>query len=302
VLIIGDSIATGMSWHHSAIAIVQKNLGVDWQVAVCRTLVGEGCPFDGARPQSAVDLAESLASVPPYVVVEVGYNDSPDTFAAGIDQFLSDLRAAGAQHILWLTLRETREPYPQLNQALASASARYPRLTLIDWNAASGNHPEWFQRDGLHLDDTGADAMAHLIHGSLFEIINPLRVDGQSVPTLRPGRIYRAHLRAVGGTEPYRWHVSRGRPPHGIHLAADGSLYGRVGDGKPMTFRVTVTDADGLTAQSGNTTNSPRYAAGLRTEALARRSRSRRAKQLSQMPCVTASRSGAGPWCQPPSV
>jgi len=42
-----DSIATGMSWHDSAIAIVQKHLDVVWQVAVCGTLAGHGCPFDG---------------------------------------------------------------------------------------------------------------------------------------------------------------------------------------------------------------------------------------------------------------
>jgi lysophospholipase L1-like esterase len=247
VLIIGDSIATGMSWHASSIGILQKNLEVEWEVAVCRTLVGEGCPFEGARPQSASDLVASLASVPPYVVVEVGYNDSPDTFQAGIDQFMNELRAEGAQHVFWLTLRETRQPFPELNRILASASHRYPELELIDWNAATGSHPEWFQGDGTHLDETGGDAMAHLIHGRLFEVISPLRVAGLSLPRLRPGHSYRAQLRAIGGTKPYRWHVSGGRPPNGIHLAADGYLYGRAGDG-PRSFRISVTDADGLTA------------------------------------------------------
>lgn len=247
VLIIGDSIATGMVWHDSAVAIVQKHLEVDWEVAVCRTLVGNGCPSDGARPESAIDLVESLASVPPYVVVEVGYNDSPDSFGAGVDAFMNELRAEGVQHVFWLTLRETREPFPQLNGVLASASARYPELRLIDWNAASGPHPEWLQADGLHLDEGGGDAMAHLIHGSLLEVISPLRVERPSLPTLRRGCSYQAHLRAAGGTPPYRWHVSGGRPPHGIHLAPNGSLYGRNGGG-PRSFRVSVTDADGLVA------------------------------------------------------
>src|SRR5947199_5962484 len=80
VMILGDSVATGMSWHNDAIAVMQRNLDVDWQIAICRRLTGQSCWSDGVQPPTAVDLVSSLPSVPPYVVLVMGYNDDADTF------------------------------------------------------------------------------------------------------------------------------------------------------------------------------------------------------------------------------
>lgn len=110
VLIVGDSVATGMSWNNEAIAIVQRGFSVDWQVAICRRLTGESCPFDGAEPENTIDLVDAMPSVPPTVVVEMGYNDFAESFAASVDATIDALVARGARRVLWLTLRETRGP------------------------------------------------------------------------------------------------------------------------------------------------------------------------------------------------
>jgi hypothetical protein len=249
VLLIGDSVGTGMSWHDDAIAVMEKNLAVDWQVAICRRLIGESCdPGDGeAIPPTLVDLVNSMPSVPPTVVVEMGYNDFEDTFSDAVDDAMQVLIAKGAKHVLWLTISNSvNVPYGDLNAVLEAKTAEYPELQLVDWNKYSINHiAQWFQPDNVHLLDKGGVAMAHLIHSAVIALFSPLRPAEPSL-VLTSGHSYDSPLRAVGGTPPYQWRVASGRPPHGIHLLPNGLLYGR-----PTvrgTFTVSVTDADGVTA------------------------------------------------------
>lgn len=246
VLLIGDSIATAMFWHRPAVAALQKHLAVDWEVAVCRTLTGQSCPFDGARPENALDLIDAMPRVPPIVVVELGYNDDEDTFAAAVDEIMSRLIAKGAQHVLWLTLAATREPYPELDVDLTQAAVRYPQLELVDWDSYSFGHASWFQNDFVHLTIAGGVAMAHLVHGRIVALYAPLRLQVPALPQLRPGRMYRTRLRATGGTAPYRWSVAGGRPPRGLRLLANGVLYGKPAGSTSMDFLARVVDADGV--------------------------------------------------------
>lgn len=247
VMIIGDSVATGMLWHPSAISVLQKGLDVDWEVAVCRTVTDPGCPFEGERPPSLVDLVGTLGSVPPIVLVEVGYNDTLSTFADSVDAAMTALVAAGAQHVLWATLREVRGPFPELNAVLRQATERWPQLELVDWNAVSAGQNGWFQTDGEHLLEAGGIALAHLFHGAVFRLVDPLRI--VSAPLrLRSGRPYTTRLRAAGGAAPYRWSVVTGRPPRGFHLGANGTVTARLTAAAHAAFTLQVTDADGATA------------------------------------------------------
>jgi|SRR5581483_2965375 len=252
VMIIGDSVATGMSWHDDAIAVMQKNLNVQWQVAVCRTLIGQSCEDSATHeiPSTLVDLVSTFAKVPPTVVVELGYNDPEPTFASAVDQTMQALVAKGAVHVLWLTLRASREPYPELNQILEQKATEYPQLELLDWNTLAAAHPEWFQVDGVHLVDAGGVAMAHLIHGAVIALYTPLHVASRTLPPVRRGQVYTSTLRAAGGTAPFTWRVSSGRPPLGVHILGNGRVYGRPRTNTGARFSVTVTDADGMTAMS----------------------------------------------------
>jgi hypothetical protein len=251
ILMIGDSVGTGISWHRDAIAVMSKNVqDIEWDITICRRTVGESCdPGDGeAVPPNVVDLVNSLPSVPSTVVVEMGYNDYLDTFAGAVDQTMEALLSKGAQHVLWLNLREAEEPFPELNAILEAKAQEYPQLQILDWNALSAPHPEWFQTDHVHLLDAGGVAMAHLVHGSVMALYAPLHVVG-TLPPVRAGHPYAAKLQAAGGTAPYTWKVTAGRPPNGIRLLPNGRILGAPRQNVPMNFAVTVTDSDGLTAQ-----------------------------------------------------
>lgn len=249
VLIIGDSVATGMSWHDDAIAVMQRDLAVTWDVAVCRRLTGASCQDSatGEQPPTALQDIDAMSSVPPIVVMVMGYNDYEDTFASSVEQTMDALLARGAKHVLWLTLRQSRDPYPALDAILESETAKYPQLRLVDWDALSAGSPGWFQDDGVHLDDAGGVAMAHLVHGAVMQFVNPLRRVPSRLPLLRPGRRYSFLLRAAGGASPYRWRVAAGAPPRGIHLLTSGRIYGTPRTRAPLRFAVRLTDADGST-------------------------------------------------------
>jgi hypothetical protein len=249
ITVIGDSVATGMLWHNDAIAVMEDGLDVDWQVAVCRRLEGTSCPFEGTEVPTFVDLVRSLGTrIEPIVVVEMGYNDFEQTFAQSVDDAIQALLAAGAKHILWLTLREVRHPYVHMNDMLAAADRRYPQLTLVDWNMYSRSHPDWFQNDGEHLIDAGGVAMATLVHAAVLKALVPVTVASKRLPVGRVGHPYRARLVASGGTAPYRWDVPHGSLPKGLRLMKNGQIVGVPKHPARVAVAVRATDAAGDTA------------------------------------------------------
>jgi hypothetical protein len=252
VTLIGDSVADAIDENASAAAILAQGVDLDLEVAPCRRVEGVGCPYQGARPPSVVQLAQSLGSkLGPYVVVSVGYNDFEDQYAGNVEHALQALDAAGVKHVWWLTLRAAHHPYLTMNDDLEAAASRHPELTVVDWNLYSRSHPSWFQGDGLHLLPSGADAMSTLIHRTLLAdgvALPPPRVTTTALPRAKSGRPYRARLRAVAGLAPYRWMLLE-RVPAGIHLEASGVVRGtpRARRGR-YTFDVRVRDDAGSMA------------------------------------------------------
>ena len=93
------------------------------------------------------------------LVVDVGYNEGPIGYGAGIDDVMRAALAQKATGVVWVTLRETRDLYRQTNEAIRRARRRWPQLEVADWNAFSAGKP-WFASDGLHLTPTGAVELA----------------------------------------------------------------------------------------------------------------------------------------------
>ena len=111
VTLIGDSVADAIAEDTAAIAILGQGIDLDLQVAPCRRVDGDGCPYQGVRPPSVVQLVQSLgAKIGPYVVVSVGYNDFDDRYAGNVENALQALDAAGVKHVWWLTLRAAHHP------------------------------------------------------------------------------------------------------------------------------------------------------------------------------------------------
>jgi len=249
VTLIGDSVADAIPGDDSAVAILRQGIDLDLEVAPCRRVEGEGCPYQGTRPPSAVQLIQSLGSkLGDNVVVAVGYNDFEDQYAGNVEDAVDALAAAGVKRVFWLTLRAARHPYLSMNDDIAQVAAKHPQMTVIDWNVYSRSHPDWFQTDGLHLLGPGADGMATLIHKSLLAAgvaAKPARITTATLPAAHRGRPYRAKLAAVAGITPYTWSLLE-RAPAGVHLAANGAVSGtpRARAGR-YTFDVRVRDAGG---------------------------------------------------------
>jgi hypothetical protein len=254
VTVIGDSIPTAMAYNAPAKRVLERGVDLDLQLAVCRRLVGESCPYEGSRPPSLVDLLPSL-QLGSTVVVAVGYNDWENTFADAVETALQALQKEGVDHVLWLTLRAERQSYLSMNEVIRSAAGRHPELTIVDWNAYSRNNPDWFQDDGLHLTGDGAFAMATLVHRSLDELglvaapaQNKLAITARALPAARVGQPYFVRLTASGGTRPITWKLKSGTLPLGVRLLRDGRIKGKPKVAGRSTATVLATDAKGLAA------------------------------------------------------
>ena len=250
VTLIGDSVATAIEETNSAAAIVRQGVDLDLETAPCRRVDDAGCPgTGGVVPPSVVELTKQMGSrLGAYVVVAVGYNDFEDHYAQNIENALDAFAAAGVKHVWWLTLRAAHHPYITMNAAIAAAAQKHPEMSVIDWNVYSRSHPDWFQADGLHLLEKGADELATLIHRALLQdgiALPPVRVSTTSLPVAHRGKSYRVRLRATRGLAPYTWSLLE-RAPAGMHLEANGLVEGTA-HAKPgrYAFNVKVKDAAG---------------------------------------------------------
>lgn len=249
VTVIGDSVVTGVLWNGKALAILGQGLDLKMQVAVCRRLTGQSCPYEGGEATNLVDLVSSLgAALGPTVVVVVGYNDYQQTFAASVEQSVRALLGAGVKRILWATLRVAREPYVTMNSDLWAAAVKHPELTIVDWNRYSRSHPDWFQNDGIHLVPAGAVALAGMLHAAVMKALAPSRlvVVDPRLPVARVGRPYASRLLARGGSPPYRWRVVAGSWPRGLHLRVDGRISGTPLRQGRVAVVLRAADAEGL--------------------------------------------------------
>jgi hypothetical protein len=252
VTLIGDSVADAIPGDPGAVSILRQGIDLDLEVAPCRRVEGEGCPVEGVRPPSVVQLIQSMGSrLGPNVVVAVGYNDFEDQYAGNIEDAIDALAAAGVKRVFWLTLRAAHHPYITMNADIAQAAARHPQLTVVDWNAYSRSHADWFQADGLHLLGPGADAMATLIHKTLLEAgvaAKPPRIATTALPPAHRDKAYRVRLVARAGVAPYRWSLLE-RAPAGVHLAPNGTVTGTPhAKAGRYTFNVQVRDSLGTMA------------------------------------------------------
>jgi hypothetical protein len=252
VTLIGDSVADSLPGTSTAIAILRQGIDLDLEVAPCRRVDQDSCPYNGVRPPNLVQLVNAMGTkLGPNVVVAVGYNDFEDQYAQNIEDALNALNAAGVKRVYWLTLRAAHHGYVNMNDDIVAAAAKHPELRVIDWNVYSRSHPDWFQDDGLHLLMPGAEAMATLIHQTLLDdglAVPPVQVATTSLPVAHRGKPYHAQLGAASGLAPYRWSVLE-RAPTGIHLEPSGLILGtpRAKLGLHI-FDVQVQDSSGTMA------------------------------------------------------
>ena len=122
------------------------------------------------QPPAAIDVLRrrrAAGQLGDGVAVHVG-NNGPFT-EEQFDEMMRVLAGIGKVLIVNATVPpgvDTPIAVPN-NHVLASGVQRYPNTVLVDWHAASANHPEFFGEDRTHLTLQGAQAYADLIAGYL---------------------------------------------------------------------------------------------------------------------------------------
>jgi hypothetical protein len=147
------------------------------QVAPGRWAVGDSVML-GARAQLAargvrVDAVESrqfhagialvraarnAGTLPRNVIVHLGTNGTV-TLA---DCHALVATAGTSRRVFLVTVHGPRSWMPGDNARLAACAASYRdrRVVLVNWDRAAARHPEWFYRDGIHVNGAGRAAYA----------------------------------------------------------------------------------------------------------------------------------------------
>jgi hypothetical protein len=145
ILAIGDSVMIGAAKQlRSVIGDIEVDAKVSRQASAAIKLVR-------ARRD-----AGQLGDV---VVIHIGSN-GPFS-AEKFDDLMAQL--AGVRRVVIVTVKVPRRWEGPNNAMLVEGATRYPNVVLVDWHAASADHPELFRPDGIHLRPAGARLYADLI-------------------------------------------------------------------------------------------------------------------------------------------
>ena len=160
VTMITDSVGGVFFWATAPRDAFAKGLDLDLEVKTCRKLVSAGCPAYGDdHPASALETIRALGDqIGSVVVIDVGYNDVSDSYAAGLDEVMRALAEAGVFHVIWVTLEELQSSWTSINEQIRAAQQRWPGLTVADWAPITAGQ-SWFG-DGPHLNYDGAVAFS----------------------------------------------------------------------------------------------------------------------------------------------
>jgi hypothetical protein len=171
VTMISDSVPASIAFDVGAKATLAQGIDLFLEPGEGRVLDGVDTP--GEFTDTGLRLIQTLGpKLGPTVIMSIGDNDLWSQYAEGISAALDELHAAGVKHVLWATLHVSPDhtSYALFNNALRAAAATHPELTILDWNAYAGAHPEWFQGDGVHLQDDGPRALAQFFHDGLAKL------------------------------------------------------------------------------------------------------------------------------------
>ncbi len=169
-----------MQYYANDDELIATTYDVYLEVGNCRRLVRPSCAVGGkpATP-SALPVMQTTAKgkLGQVLVMMTGYDDFHD-ITPDIDAIMTEANAQGVGEVLWLTYRESptyflpdgqqgAPVYVGSNARLREAEDRWPALTVLDWNAHSAGHPEWFASDGIHLRPSGTPQLAAFIKAAL---------------------------------------------------------------------------------------------------------------------------------------
>lgn len=131
----------------------------------------------GRQGSDLLKLVKTLADsklVSDTVLIHIGTNGY--IYEQNLKQLLQLLQ--DKKQLVFVNVHADRRWTDDNNALLKKYQALYKNMTLVDWNAASANHPEYFVKDGIHLTGKGMAAYSELIRLSLGvpDMRNPVPV------------------------------------------------------------------------------------------------------------------------------
>lgn len=135
--------------------------------------------------QDIYDTYASQNMVGDVVVFALGTNG-----VATDEQLDTIVNDVGADKHIWLiNTRSTTSWMAETNAALQRAADRYDNVELIDWYSLSADHGDWFDGDGTHLSETGAQAYVDMVYSAVQSYL-PEHNEGDAHAELRSGAQY----------------------------------------------------------------------------------------------------------------
>ena len=125
-----------------------------------RKLTSYGITVDAAKNRQVnagaqvLDYRMKTGELGNNVVIHLGTNGrtTADTF----DKVMKPL--ANVQRVVVLTVRVPGSPYSDKNNEIITAlPLKYPNVVILDWQALSKGHKDWFASDGIHPNALGQD-------------------------------------------------------------------------------------------------------------------------------------------------
>ena len=182
MLFVGDSIGSSIATEFSAI-VSPAYPSVNFQALANRCMVGPSCVTPDKGLPDAIGVVNSLSAeqFPQIAIVQLGYNDDPNTMAGDVAAVINALNARNVQRIVFVNLstRRASQNYALSNAALSAAAQTNPNVSVLDWNAASSDPSasRWFS-DDVHLTATGRAEFTLFLRKQLDE----LRAQGLITP------------------------------------------------------------------------------------------------------------------------
>lgn len=218
VTMITDSVGGVLYWVTSAREELAEGLDFHLETHACRKLVSLGCYAYGEIPPSTLVTIQELGpEIGSIVVIDVGYNDSADGYAEGLDTIMAALVASGVQHVVWVTLEETQGVWAQINVQIRAAPARWPQLVVADWAPVAAGRSEWFV-DAAHMNDLGGTAFVRFLRPIVLEACGTACVPPPATATLLSPV-------ARGRTALLRWLGTEGAAAYDIAVKRNGGAW-----------------------------------------------------------------------------
>lgn len=125
-----------------------------------RKLSSYGITVDAAKNRQVssgaqvLDYRNKTGELGNSVVIHLGTNGR--TTASTFDTVMKPL--SKVQRVIVLTVRVPGSPYSDKNNEIITAlPLKYPNVTILDWEALSKGHKDWFASDGIHPNSLGQD-------------------------------------------------------------------------------------------------------------------------------------------------